>query len=503
MELKVYRDAVEAAGVLCDAMIEIPLETEILIPDYLPAVFKIVKTIVHKVVLQKQMQAGHLLIEGYFRIEVFYQGEDQQLCSVEQKVAFSRQQDIRCAEDATVCLIELAGETQYINCRAVSQHRLDLRGAYNLRAHVLGDRPLQLITALAEGGIQQQQTVIPMLRLRASREKQFTLEEAFSFDREPLYVLRTQSAVSIQEARFVAGKAVIKGEVNAEIVYRSEESAQLCRQSLALPFHQVVELDGAQDGEECQAVVDPIGYTIMAQGNEGEQTRLSCTCLMTVRALGAMEAIGVQDCFSTQYQTEVHSEEIVAETLQELLSNTVDVRVEGALPDDSLEVLDCLVECFEPELFPEEEHTAVRGRIVAHLFCKNALGEIDCYDKPGEYILPKRYDIVQEELSGDLRAVCEKLTFSQRSDNALVSATLRVQGFLCKKSRCTVVEDVTCLQPLEKEADVCLRVYYAAADEEVFSIAKRYHASPQTICALAGIEGEKLQQSMRLLIPQG
>ena len=43
MELKVFKDTLAAAGGCYDAKAELPVETEILIPDYLPQVFKIVK----------------------------------------------------------------------------------------------------------------------------------------------------------------------------------------------------------------------------------------------------------------------------------------------------------------------------------------------------------------------------------------------------------------------------------------------------------------------------
>ena len=40
-ELKVYKDTVTAAESICDTKLELPVETEMLIPDYLPQVFKI------------------------------------------------------------------------------------------------------------------------------------------------------------------------------------------------------------------------------------------------------------------------------------------------------------------------------------------------------------------------------------------------------------------------------------------------------------------------------
>ena len=43
MELKVFKDTIASYGGRWETRLELPVETEILIPDYLPAVFKIVK----------------------------------------------------------------------------------------------------------------------------------------------------------------------------------------------------------------------------------------------------------------------------------------------------------------------------------------------------------------------------------------------------------------------------------------------------------------------------
>lgn len=505
MELQVEKDTVSVMGMVCDAQLEIPMETEILIPDYLPAVFKIVKTLVHRVILQRQIQAGHLLVEGYFRIEVLYQGEDQNLCAVEQKVAFSKQQDLKGVEECETpeaCQIDIAGEVQYVNCRALSQHRLDLRGAYNLSVHAVCDFRRQVITALAEEGMQAKNVTVPSVRICSSREKQFTLEEPITFPQPPELVLHSEAAAQVQEVHIVGGKAVAKGEMKVELVYRLPEVPDLQRQELTMPFNQVVELEGAGDDCECQALIEPVGCAVFSEGAQEGETKLSCTCLLTVRALQRMEYTGVADCFSTQCQTEVEYRELATDTLLEAVSTTVEVRADGKLPDDSLQVLLCFAECAAPELVPEGDRTVIRGRAVAHLICHNALGEIDCYDKTCEYLLPKRYDLRAEEITAMLGASCDEVHFSQTGDEAVAEIAVHVKGFLCRKQRSMLVESVACTQPLEADEAVALRVYYACAGENVFDIAKRYHASPSAISALAGMEGDVLQQNARLLIPQ-
>ena len=66
MELKVYKDTVTAAESICDTKLELPVETEMLIPDYLPQVFKIVKCFVYLVVLQKQVTAGTVICGAWY-----------------------------------------------------------------------------------------------------------------------------------------------------------------------------------------------------------------------------------------------------------------------------------------------------------------------------------------------------------------------------------------------------------------------------------------------------
>lgn len=90
MELKVFKDTIASYGGRWETRLELPVETEILIPDYLPAVFKIVKCLIAPVVLQNRVAGGRWQVEGYLRCTVFYQSEEpgMRLLRTEQKFAF-------------------------------------------------------------------------------------------------------------------------------------------------------------------------------------------------------------------------------------------------------------------------------------------------------------------------------------------------------------------------------------------------------------------------------
>lgn len=149
MELKVYKDTVTAAESICDTKLELPVETEMLIPDYLPQVFKIVKCFVYLVVLQKQVTAGRLTVDGYLRCVVYYQSEgDESLCQAEQKLPFTKQVDVKPGSWGPATVL-VSGETEYVNCRAVNQRRVDVRGAFALSIEAVAEAQGEVITALA------------------------------------------------------------------------------------------------------------------------------------------------------------------------------------------------------------------------------------------------------------------------------------------------------------------------------------------------------------------
>ena len=155
MELKIFRDALPAAGTNCTLKAELPLETEILISDYLTPVFKLVKCFVRPVVLQKRLQPGKLQLEGYLRCVVYYQGEDGAgLCQTEQKLPFTKLLDLP-EFVFTAWAVQVEGRTEYLNCRTVNPRRIEVRGAYGLVVSVHTQVKTDVITALSDGGVEQ------------------------------------------------------------------------------------------------------------------------------------------------------------------------------------------------------------------------------------------------------------------------------------------------------------------------------------------------------------
>lgn len=211
MELKVFRDVLPAAGADCTAKAELPLETELLISDYLPPVQRIVKCFAKPVVLQKQLAPGRLTLEGYLRCTVYYQGEEGAgLCQTEQKLPFTKALELPSfAATAWTACVE--GQTEYLNCRAVNPRRIEVRGAYGLVVSVHAQLSTEVITALSEGGIEQKPVTLAGVRRAATLEKLVTIEGALTFPKPPAAILDITGTAEVRELKRMQGKAWRRG----------------------------------------------------------------------------------------------------------------------------------------------------------------------------------------------------------------------------------------------------------------------------------------------------
>ncbi len=502
MELKVFRDTLTGMGSLWETKAELPIETEILIPDYLPQVFKIVKCFIYPVVLQKQAAPGRLTVEGYLRCVVYYQAEeDQSLCQTEQKIPFTRAMDLPEGEFQGYG-VAVSGQVEYLNCRAVNQRRVDVRGAYALSAQVCAQSEQEVITALADCGAEQKLVPVNSLRQVANLDKLLTAEEELTLPGQVQAVIDISGVGQVEEVKLITGKAVVKGRILAAVTYRSQPGWQLETVEQAVPFNQIIDLEGAPEDSVAFAEVELIGSTLTAAaGQEGAST-LTLTAMLHLRMVRPVECYVVADAFSTRYTTDVTYKAVACEQLAETLNKTVEVAASGALPDENAQLIGCLVTLHPPEWTQSEGAAGLAGRGVAHLLCLNSLGEIECCDKAFDYALPDAWP----GQASDYRAECwPQVTAVQTvktGDELTARITLRVRGLVFRRARETVVDTILCQAALENpEPDVALRICYAAAGENVFDIAKHYHVPPAAMMKLNHLEDLQLAAPARLLVP--
>ena len=469
MELKVFRDVLPAAGADCTAKAELPLETELLISDYLPPVQRIVKCFAKPVVLQKQLAPGRLTLEGYLRCTVYYQGEEGAgLCQTEQKLPFTKALELPSfAATAWTACVE--GQTEYLNCRAVNPRRIEVRGAYGLLV---------------------------------------TIEGALTFPKPPAAILDITGTAEVRELKRMQGKAVAKGVLHVLCGWRAKGDAALRSQTADLPFNQILDADGLSEDCRCLCVLEPVGFAA-AEGETTEDgaasTTLTATAMLRLSGWRPYQLQCVADAFSTRFETTLTPQTLATESLLCALDETTVLRGSGPLPDAGAHILACFASFGPVSLTRQEGRAFLAARAVVSAFAENTLGEMECYEKALDYALP-----LPAELPPDTDAYPEcwlsvqDLQCASAGGALDVSLTVRAEGAVLARQTASLVGAVELGDPLAPaDPEVSLRICYAQPGEELFAIARRYHVSPGQMLAANDLPDgtARLDEARRLLVP--
>ena len=341
MELKAFKDTIASYGGRWETRLELPVETEILIPDYLPAVFKIVKCLIAPVVLQNRVAGGRWQVEGYLRCTVFYQSEEpgMRLLRTEQKFAFEKSVELPAGQYAEGPA-QVWGEPEYCNCRAVSEHRIDLRGAYILCAAVAVRKELELLTSLADCGIEQYTRTMQGLQCAVTEEKTLTAETVAALPGAGESVLDIIGSFAPGGVTLATGQASVQGTLQIQICSQNADSGELTVRSKELPIQQNLELPGAAEDDTALVRGEVLACTLSADDGAGEAA-LTVTWKLRVEVWRSVQYSVVADAYSTLCKTQ--TVQTVCRLLQQTtaLAGRIPISIEDDLPDADGTVLGC------------------------------------------------------------------------------------------------------------------------------------------------------------------
>lgn len=174
---------------------------------------------------------------GYLRCTVYYQSEEPgaRLLRTEQKFAFEKSVELPAGQYAEGPA-QVWGEPEYCNCRAVSEHRIDLRGAYILCAAVAVRRELELLTSLADCGIEQYTRILQGMQCAVTEEKTLTAESSAALPAAGENVLDITGSFTAGSIVLAAGQASVQGTLQLQICSQNTDSGELTVRSRIFPY---------------------------------------------------------------------------------------------------------------------------------------------------------------------------------------------------------------------------------------------------------------------------
>ncbi len=497
MELSVKGSNIPAYQGLLDSYFEMPIETEMLVPDYIAEVFKIIKCTVGHTVFQKSLISGKILIEGYHKVAVYYQTEGSNtICQLEQKLPFSKSFDYR-GDVAGKHRITVIGNCEYLNCRAINQRRIDVRGSYSMTASVRSFVEAECVSFIDEQSIQQKLIDLSYVRYLSTLEKQFTTETEIEFFETPESVLYNFSGGRITSSEIVGEKLILKGEARSEIAYLSDRGTFI-KESKVLPINQVVDIDvPTQDCIVCPSVT-VTNCSILSAETGGHILSLTCCVSAAIYMECEQQVVGDAFAINSSYEADYRPVEILTD--KEQVNTDLLLNIPAPVNDDLVAIADCFATLGAVKINHGEAENSVMGEITIHLICENNLGELYCFDNTGEYKIPCNLS-VDDNLYLDIVPSVMGTACNLSGSEASVEVSLALGGIICKKTTFEALHEIRLTEETTEPIDAALCIYFAETGEEIFDIAKRYGASPTQIMSHNGLTDEVLKTKQRLIVP--
>lgn len=495
MELKVFKDALSTYGGRWETRQELPVETEILIPDYQPAVFKIVKCLMQPVILQNRVENGRWHVEGYLRCTVYYQSEEPgyRLCRTEQKFAFEKSVELPASTFAAGPA-QVWGEQEYCNCRAVSEHRIDLRGAYILCASALMVKDCELLTSLADCGIEQRTEELSALTRITAEEKTLTSELTLPWPDAEESILDIDGNFTLTSLTLQTEQASCQGILQVQVCCQPQDSELLTTRTRELTVQQTIDLPGAVETDQCIAWGEILHCTLQSAEGAGD-ARLTVTWKLHLELWRPTTRTVVADAYSTLCQTQ--TVQTPCRLLQKItdLSGHITVTVEDDLPVPEAEVRGCFVTLGALVQTPadtgQKGETAWRlqGKGTAHVLCADDRGELTCYDKAFVWQPEGIWQGSAEDAYPCLHAAVSRVSSGKTGTQLRVEAEITVTGALLQATSAEALSEVELGEEYADGSDgPALYLYYAREGERIFDIAKRYHARARDLAAANHLE---------------
>ena len=490
-----YNDSVEQA-----------IDCEFTLPDYCPDIQKILKcTLVPKI--NSCLVSNNLItVDGTAYITLLYCSKEQgELRGYEVPVSFSKNLDTK--SDCSGANVSATIKTDYVNCRAVNERKLDIHGAATLHLSVTKCMEKDAVSDSTCSDIQIRKTTMPICETIGCRTKQFTVHEELELGQSNgslLNIIKYDAEAVFDSCKTVTNKAVVKGSLCIRLLYLSEDQRYEKAQT-EFPLNQIVELDGLTEDAATFVKMDVCACELKPYTNADGECRsimISVKVNITVCGSNAREEQLVTDAYCTRYALEPTKEKLLIRQSIEDASCTFNVKSNLQINCGVGDIIDIWCMVVNSSFSYENGELVCRGTVNAGVLATDASGSCSYYEKPFDF--EHRRQMQHPFSESDLTLRAENCSYSISSDETVeMRCDLQLSGTTSYLQQTNLITDLTLHEDQPKQlGDLpAMTLYFANAGESVWDIAVRYNTAADVIMEQNKLTGDVLTADKMLLIP--
>ena len=507
MECNLSKQDVSCEKTLLNTSIEQPASVEFSLPDYCPDIERILKCCLNPVINQKLINADSLIIDGVVYINLLYCDSSKQIKSFEYPYPFNEKTALtNSAENTITKSVTVKPIIDDLNCKAVTDRRVQLKFSIALKVDVKATFAKQVITDIGCEGFEQLLSFSNSSSPIAVAQKYQVVTDNLSLPEsapEIRNIVRSNVNSTVTETKPIGKKVVVKGEVLIDIMYMSSDKSGCQCLKFSLPYAQIIDVDNINENCTVSVQSEIASANIRPKTNiNGEIRNISAeikVCL-TLTAFCNLEIPFIEDAFCKNRDTSLTYDSIEFKKVEKSVNDTVTVTKVIDVPNDDLKfVTDAFCNVADIRAHCENGQVNITGSLFATVICEDSESDLYSFDRGVDFDYKSMYDNVSEKYTAVCSAVVKQVEASITTSGVELKCTV---GITCDVIGCNsrkVVTEVSVDENIKKDK-CCLIAFNAKKGSKVWDIAKKYSCSPGDIKTINKLDSDILPCDKLLVV---
>lgn len=510
MDFNLKRQTVSLNDTVYRGTTEQSVDSDINLPDYCPDILRILKCSIIPRITGSQVSGERITAEGNALVRVLYVSDSNKLRAYEQNIPFSKYVEVKQLPE-NPC-VSVRAKAEYVNCRVVNQRRMDIHGSVIISISAVRLKQMDLIEEAEGAGVQLKCSKRTVSSAAGTAERSFTLGEVAEIGQSKpavMQILRTDAAVTAQDAKVINNKILLKGSMEVRTVYCADtDEAQPETIEHSMPISQIIEVEGMSDDCTTDICCEVVSLEVQPKPDSDGKTRLldiNVRVSVTVTGYRECEARLLTDAYSTEYELKEERQAVELPHLCEILNDTCLCR--GAVKAENSgfsKILDIWCADINSSVSQESKKIKISGTAAVSMIFLDRDGNISFAEKPLDF-----------EYSRELKG-CENgmlqikpfitmsgIDFVLNSDSeAEIRVELKITGSVSNFITGKIITDLSPDEECPKNTNsAALTIYFSECGESVWNIARRYNTTVEAVMQENQLEEENISEKRMLLIP--
>jgi len=507
MEFNTTKQSVSSYETVFEQTIEQAVDTDFTLPEYYPAIVRILKCKILPKISSKSVSADALNIEGASLITVIYTDDEGKIYSYEYEIPFKK--SVPVGDVGELPQIQISMSQEYANVRAITQRKLDVHGVLSVKITILRQKNVEIITDIDCEGIQLKGGSCPATNPLGYSEKIVVIEEDLELSHSSSAIksiIRCDSRAVLEQCKLIGNKAVIKGDVILNALYCTVNGSVEKYES-RIPFNQIVDMAVSGEDCECDAELNMMYSILKPRTNlSGEAKSFSFECKLSIIALASCDndIPIVYDAFCTKHDLNINTGLVRFKKLESTLNERFICKKMLEFSENTFgSIIDIWCENKAGQTKLEDGNLSLSGTAVVCLLLYDGDDQPQYFERSIDYEYNNNLKEKFDSSIVDAEIIPTTCAYTVISENKLeVRVELSLSAAIFKNQIISVVLDSQIgTENTNQKKKAPIIVYYASEKEDIWDIAKAYRSDCADIMSINELDDDILSTARVLLIP--